>query len=189
MEINEKKRAQTWSDQRLEIWHASIDGSSAPSRERETTHGDKKGTSAKIHDLTSNSDCVLKYSQTFYCTVEICLLIFYLFNQYYCSTDVSPALWSRLKYLNSYWMDQDDILYRYSWSTEDESHWLWWSSDFPSSATMRLTFVVLSEMSLLDIGWIYMKVCADLHVPLRMNPNDFGDFSCLPVKISICPVL
>lgn len=34
---------------------------------------------------------------------------------------MSPPIWSRLKYLNSYWMDKHDILYRRSCSPEDES--------------------------------------------------------------------
>lgn len=34
---------------------------------------------------------------------------------------MSPPIWSGLKYLNSYWMDKHDILYRRSCSPEDES--------------------------------------------------------------------
>lgn len=37
---------------------------------------------------------------------------------------VNPSLWLRMKYLSNYWMDCQDILYRHSWSSEDESHWL-----------------------------------------------------------------
>ncbi len=33
---------------------------------------------------------------------------------------VSPPLWSRLKYLSNCWMDCHEILYRHSWSPEDE---------------------------------------------------------------------
>lgn len=37
------------------------------------------------------------------------------------------------------------ILYRFSLSPEDESHWLWLFSDFSSSAIVQSTFVLFSE--------------------------------------------
>ncbi len=33
---------------------------------------------------------------------------------------VGPPLWSRPKYLNNYRKNYNEILYRYSWSSEDE---------------------------------------------------------------------
>lgn len=39
-----------------------------------------------------------------------------------------------------------ELLYRYAWSPEDESYLLWWLPDF-LSATLRLTFVVQSEIT------------------------------------------
>ncbi len=54
----------------------------------------------------------------------------------------------------------------------------WWSSDFSSSATMKFTFVVLSEM--FTIGWTATKLNTDTYVFLRMNSNDFGDFLTFP---------
>lgn len=54
---------------------------------------------------------------------------------------------SRLKYPNIYWRDWDDILYRHSWSPEDESHWLWWSPVFSWFATRRVTLGPFSEIS------------------------------------------
>lgn len=54
-------------------------------------------------------------------------------------------LWPRLKYPNGYRMYCNGTLNRQSWSPEDESFWIWWSTYFFSSATMRLTLVCLSE--------------------------------------------
>ncbi len=48
----------------------------------------------------------------------------------------------------------------------------WKSPNFSSRATMRLTFVVLSEMSQ---QWIVMKCGSGTHVPFRMSCNNFGD--------------
>lgn len=31
------------------------------------------------------------------------------------------------------------------------------------------------------IGWIFMKLCADIHVPRRMNPADFCDPLTFPL--------
>ncbi len=61
--------------------------------------------------------------------------------------NVWQPLWSRLKYLNNYRMDIHEFFYRNSLFSEVKSSWLWWSPDLSSSATMRLTYVVLSEMS------------------------------------------
>ena len=74
---------------------------------------------------------------------------------------VGPPLWSRLKYLNYYWMVHQDIFDRHSLSPEVESCWLWWSTLFYSIDTIRLTFAILSEMApsiglykcLLPSGW------------------------------------
>lgn len=47
-----------------------------------------------------------------------------------------------LKYLDNCRMDYLEILYRNSWFPEDESCWLlWWSPDFPCSATSRLSSI------------------------------------------------
>ncbi len=54
---------------------------------------------------------------------------------------------SRLKYLKNYWTSGCVDLYTHSCSPEDESYWLWWSPDVSFSATMRLTWCHLSEMS------------------------------------------
>ncbi len=35
--------------------------------------------------------------------------------------------------------------------------------------------MILSEMSRKTIGFIAMKISSDLHVPLRMSPDDVGD--------------
>ncbi len=61
---------------------------------------------------------------------------------------VGPPCLSRPKYLHSYRMDCREILYRRSWSPEDESYWLWWSLfHISSSASIRLTFLVQTEIS------------------------------------------
>ncbi len=46
-----------------------------------------------------------------------------------------------------------------------------------SLMTMRFPFVVLSEMSQQQLDEICheMKFGSDIHVPLRMNCNNFGD--------------
>ncbi len=86
--------------------------------------------------------------------------------------------WFRLKYLNNYWMDCHEILYRHWCCPEDET--FGGSSDLSSSATTRLTFAVLSEMSqqLLD-----GKFGTNIKTSLRMNCYHFGDhlnFSSFP---------
>ena len=85
---------------------------------------------------------------------------------------VGPPLWSRPKYLGNYLMDCCEILYRYSWSSQDEPYWLWWSSDFYSSATIRLTFVIQSEISwqVLD-GLLWNLDILTSRVP--RGPSDF----------------
>ncbi len=94
---------------------------------------------------------------------------------------VGPPLWSRLEYFNADWTDCDEMLYRHSWCPDDKSYWLWWSSDFSSRATMRLTFVVLSEI---PQQWMDCEECgSDIHVPLRMNCSDFGD----PLTLNLAP--
>ena len=47
---------------------------------------------------------------------------------------------------------------------------------------MRLTFVVFTEMS---TGWIIIIFFADIHIPLRMNVNHFGD----PLTFHLVPSL
>lgn len=41
----------------------------------------------------------------------------------------------------------------------------------PPSITSRFIFVIFSEMS----GWIAKKFGTEIHVPLAMNCNNFGD--------------
>lgn len=72
-------------------------------------------------------------------------------------------LWSKLKYWNiSRWIIWNFEAYRRSWSPD----WLWSSPDFSCNATKRLTYVVLSQMSQLNLvqtfmphwGWIVMSL-------------------------------
>lgn len=77
-------------------------------------------------------------------------------------------LWSRLEYVNKCQPDCFDILFRNSWCPEDKC-WFSWS---PDAIIMRLTLVVLSEISyqLLD-GWT-LKSGNIIHVsdkPLAFN--------------------
>ena len=58
--------------------------------------------------------------------------------------------------------------------SEDEDFWHWWAPDLSSISIMRLTFVVLSEMSATD-RWIAEKIGSEIYVLLRMNPNNFDD--------------
>lgn len=54
-----------------------------------------------------------------------------------------------------------NFLYRHSWS-EDESYWLWWFLDCPSSITMRCN----SECNILtSIGWSYVTFITDIQGP------------------------
>ncbi len=73
-------------------------------------------------------------------------------------------LWSWLKYLNSYWIDCNDILYRYLWSPRDEAHTLNWSPALHCSTFMR-TFVVFKWGVLLICRLIGMKLSSDIHLP------------------------
>ncbi len=91
------------------------------------------------------------------------------------SQSVCPPLCSRLKYLNNYWSDCIQFLCRHSWSPEDEVYWLWWSPDFSSGVTMRLTFLVFGEMPRQLSDGSPWHFGTDVHVPQRMNPNYFGD--------------
>ncbi len=63
----------------------------------------------------------------------------------------------KVTYLNNYGMDCHETLHRHSCSPEDESCWLWWSSDFLSSATMRLTFAGFLVTFSQTIEWIAVK--------------------------------
>ncbi len=83
------------------------------------------------------------------------------------SRSVSPPLWSRLKYLNNYWMDWHEILYRNSWSPEDEANWLKWSTDCSFSVTMRLTFLFLSDL-LCDSYWMDFN---EIWIQITMLPK------------------
>ena len=83
---------------------------------------------------------------------------------------VSAALWSRLKYLNNYFMDGHYIFCRYSLSTEDESLWLWWSSDFSFSATIRLAFLVCRFFLILLIN---QQHTVDVKEKLRSDTTHF----------------
>ncbi len=56
---------------------------------------------------------------------------------------VCRPLWSRLKYLNNFWMNCHEILCRHARFPED--YWLWWAPDFSSSVTGLL--VILSWVS------------------------------------------
>lgn len=51
----------------------------------------------------------------------------------------------------------------------------WWSSDFSSGATSKLTFVFLSQMSQKPLDGVSQNL--DGHLPLRMNCNHSGN-SC-----------
>ncbi len=76
---------------------------------------------------------------------------------------IDPPLWSRLKYLNNYWMD-----FVHSWSPEDETYWSWWSPGLSCSAILRSNFsFVLWNGS---TQWTGTASCS-----LMMNPNNFGD--------------
>ncbi len=47
-----------------------------------------------------------------------------------------------------YWMDCHEMLYRHSWSPEDEAYWLDLAARLFTCTPMRLTFPVVSEVSL-----------------------------------------
>ncbi len=99
--------------------------------------------SADTTGYVGESVCQLEVTAQSHCWLNLLLFLIWDAN---ISLSIGP-LWSRLKYLNNYWMDCCEIWCRYSWSSEDVSHWLWWASDFSSSATMRLTFPFLNEIS------------------------------------------
>ena len=57
----------------------------------------------------------------------------------------------------------------------DVSYWLWWSPDFSSGMTMKTKFLVLTEVSQQLLDEFAMKSGGDVHVPLKMNCNIFGN--------------
>ncbi len=113
---------------------------------------------------------------------------------------VNPPLWPRLKYIHNYisitlhsfgWhfcpkqliipafkpcrMDCHDILYRHLWFPRDEAYWYWCSSDFCSSTTRRLIFLVLNKMSrkLLDQAFLIFQ--SDSRQFIRLPTAPSGD--------------
>lgn len=62
-----------------------------------------------------------------------------------CQPQVKVFTYS-MKYVNSYLMDGHKIVHRYSWFPDDVSHSLWWSPEFYSRATLRLTFLYFTEI-------------------------------------------
>lgn len=54
---------------------------------------------------------------------------------------------SRLIYLNNYCMYFHAILYTYSWSSEDESSWLWWFFDMSSAMCRSESSAILWNIS------------------------------------------
>ncbi len=90
---------------------------------------------------------------------------------------------------NIYWMSCHGILYRHSWFPENKAYLIWWSSDFLSCVTSRSTFVVWTEMTWMDVGWIIMQFGAAIMVLVNfVNLWHFiqGQHQ---VKISSCPIL
>ncbi len=73
----------------------------------------------------------------------------------------------------TYSMDCHEILYRLSWSPEDDSYQFLWSPECFSSTTMTLTFVVFSETSTMKFG-------AHIRVHLRLN-------CVLPLTFNLAP--
>ena len=54
---------------------------------------------------------------------------------------------------DNYHMDCHYILYRHSWSPDDETNWLWWSPDFSSSSKFSLILWNLSTYHHLGTPW------------------------------------
>ncbi len=85
---------------------------------------------------------------------------------------VGPRLWSRLKYLNNFWVDCHEMWFRYPQSPEDESFNPWIS--------VILWFFLKCHHEADIVGgfewnistttwWTAMKSGTHIHVPLRMN--------------------
>lgn len=74
-----------------------------------------------------------------------------------------------MKYLDIYKMDWDKICFRQSWSPDDDSHWLWWSSDISSNTIIKflqtswhshqrsMSFVFLSWLT--NVSTLSMLTC------------------------------
>ncbi len=81
---------------------------------------------------------------------------------------VSPPFWSTLKYLSKYWMHH----HKYSWFLEVNS------LTYPKfhQQVDRVSDRVLWQCNVwTTVGWIVSKYGADIHLPKRMNTNDFRD--------------
>lgn len=57
-------------------------------------------------------------------------------------------------YLSNYWMDGNEIWHKYLWLQDNESKWLLWSPHISFNTTIKLTYVIFSEMSQQLSGWI-----------------------------------
>lgn len=66
-------------------------------------------------------------SITFFKTEHLALQ----YSRQYIGLCSKPIVLSRLKYLNKYYMDCLEILFRHSCCAEEKSYRLWWISDFP----------------------------------------------------------
>ncbi len=81
-------------------------------------------------------------------------------------------LWSKLKYHDSYWTGCNEILYRHSWSPEDECWWTWWSPDFLHHAASRLTFSGTEWNVFTTFGWIAKTTGKTILGPQKNNCNN-----------------
>lgn len=117
-------------------------------------------------DSSSSTTCT---GTSFHLSCEIPQHLLACFTQSFIQTFVVPrryvpltfpvapvnswCLWFLVKYLSNYRTDSHEIMYRYSWSLEDEPPWFWWFPDFSPYITVKLIFVVFSHKSQLSDGF------------------------------------
>lgn len=86
------------------------------------------------------------------------------------------------KCLSSCLMDCDDMLNRYSWSEEEESHWLQWSADISCAAKVSPTYH--SELRLISV-FQNLSQWTEGHTAQEVNkwrePGILIPFSNLPI--------
>lgn len=90
--------------------------------------------------------------------------------------DTTRHFQSRLKYLNNYWMDGHEILYRHPQSQENGAYSLWWLMSLWGLAVLAFLFFFFWVNVSTTVGWIVMKCGSDIHGSLKINLNDFGVF-------------
>lgn len=173
-----------WRATSVAAWAESFPGNDILPRASDQTSGEKQGLCTyredmSVHNMTMNHT-------TF---IHILISCFYPHKWIGCR-DFNVCQSATLFHIEISKQVFNGLTWNFvtSWYSEVEFYWLWWSTDFSSSATMRFTFVVLlpllhcNSQQLLDCHLIWYILCIDR--PLRMNGNTFVDPLLFPLVLS-----